>query len=101
MGRGIVKESAMQTRIQKALREQGCWVIKVHTDSMGVRGAPDILCCTPNGRFMALEVKTGTGRATEMQKYHLKQISNRNAVATVVRSVDEALLALHSAMSKP
>lgn len=96
-----MKESALQTRIQRALRDQGCWVIKVHTDGMGVRGAPDILCCTPNGRFMALEVKTGTGRATEMQKYHLQQISNRNAVAAVVRSVEEALTALHSAMNNP
>lgn len=51
---------------------------------------PDMLGRTL-GRFVALEVKTGTGRASEKQANFLRAINNNGGLAAVVRSPADAL----------
>ena len=52
------------------------------------KGIPDIIVCY-KGRFIAFEVKTTKGKATELQKLNLRQIEDAGGKAYVVRSVEE------------
>jgi len=60
----------------------------VKTISTNRKGTPDVLACV-NGRFVALEVKTPTGRVDPLQTYQLDCITAAGGVAHVVRSVDD------------
>ena len=63
-----------------------CW--KEHGGVYGTSGIPDIICCY-RGRFVAFEVKTETGRATELQKAVLRRIGAAGGTAIIVRSVQD------------
>jgi len=63
-----------------------CW--KEHGSPYSTAGLPDIICCI-NGMFVAFEVKTEDGVATDLQKATLSRIRNAGGTAHVVRSLDE------------
>ena len=54
----------------------------------GTAGIPDIIACV-DGRFYAFEVKTETGKATELQKATIRKIQRAGGMAVIVRSVSE------------
>lgn len=56
-------------------------------------GSADLIGCL-DGRFVALEVKTPTGRATPEQRLWLDLVRRHGGFAAVVRSVDEARAAI-------
>jgi len=61
-------------------------------------GSADIIgILAPAGRFVALEVKTATGRVSPDQVRFLQLVRNRGGFAAVVRSVDDARAALERA----
>jgi hypothetical protein len=60
----------------------------------GTKGVSDLLCCLPGGRFLAAEIKSKTGRATEDQILFQKRISDAGGLACVVRSVDQLAFVL-------
>jgi hypothetical protein len=51
---------------------------------VALRGVPDILGVI-NGRFIALELKTETGRVAPLQDYQIKKLSDAGAYAEIVR----------------
>ena len=53
----------------------------------------DLIGCL-NGRFVALEVKTATGRATSEQRLWLDLVRRHGGFAAIVRSVDDARAAI-------
>ena len=63
-----------------------CW--KEHGGMYGTAGIPDIIACV-DGRFVAFEVKTETGRLSRLQKATLGRIRNAGGRAYMVRSVAE------------
>ena len=63
-----------------------CW--KEHGGMYGTAGIPDIIACV-DGRFYAFEVKTETGKATELQKATIRKIQRAGGMAVIVRSVSE------------
>ena len=83
----------------------GAWVGKViHKDASQVTltgarmirfglavGSCDIIGIAPCGRFLAIEVKTKTGRATEQQICFIEAVKNADGIAGIARSVEEAL----------
>lgn len=88
-----MSERRLTTNILKALRQrwpEGWWV-KVHGGPMQQAGIPDIIGCV-GGRFVALEVKDPDGNhpVTELQEHTLKEITEAEGLAAVVRSVDQA-----------
>jgi len=89
-------EAAVIRAIKDELTKRGAWVYKTHGSAYSMRGAPDILACYPDGRFVALEVKQPgrRSRATPLQKYHLRKIREAGGVGAVVTSVEEALDAI-------
>jgi hypothetical protein len=54
----------------------------------GFPGCSDIIGMLKDGRFLAVEVKSPVGRATEAQEAFLSQVATHGGVAGVVRSVD-------------
>lgn len=57
-------------------------------DPYRIKGIADILGIFPNGKFLAIEVKTKTGRVSEDQKEFLDRINKMGGLAFVARGVD-------------
>lgn len=109
------KETAIQNQIMLALSGAGClvfrnetsgaWVGKVAHKSgdqvtlKGARmitfglcvGSSDLVGVTPDGRFLAVEVKTTRGRVTPEQRRFIDAIVAHGGVAGVARCVNDAL----------
>lgn len=82
-------EKSIVTAIIRYLKSlNNCFCFKEHGGVYGTAGIPDIICCY-NGRFIAFEVKTEKGRATELQKATIAKINDSGGVAVIVRSVAE------------
>lgn len=63
-----------------------CW--KEHGGMYGTAGIPDIIACV-DGRFVAFEVKTETGRLSKLQEVTLGRIRDAGGRAYMVRSAAE------------
>lgn len=71
-------ESKLQSKIIKALEKEGFVVIKIVVANKA--GHADIVCCAPNGKFFAVEVKDDdVPRA--LQEHKLQLYKNNNGVA--------------------
>ncbi len=55
----------------------------------GFPGCPDILGQLTDGRLLAIEVKSPTGRATEAQAAFLALVATHGGVAVLARSLDD------------
>ena len=101
------QETAIQRRIMLALSKEGCIVWRNETGAAHVgkviykkgrmlpfglcRGSSDIIGLCPRGRFLAVEVKTPTGRATKEQLNFIAQVKAKGGIAGIARSVEDAL----------
>jgi hypothetical protein len=61
------------------------------------KGCSDILGQTQDGRFLAIEVKTKTGRATKEQNDFLHTVNANHGIGILARSVDDVQQALRQA----
>jgi len=108
-------ETKIQNAIMLALSDAGCtvwrvdtagaWVGRIiHQDGQQVtltdarmiqaglcKGGSDIIGIAPNGRFIAIEVKTKTGRATQQQTDFIEAVRNAGGISGICRSVADAL----------
>ena len=58
--------------------------------SFGFPGSGDIFVVVqPHGRFLSVEAKVGTGKATELQQEFIDRVRASGGVAGVARSLDE------------
>jgi len=64
---------------------------KVRAIRAGMAGSSDIIACSPDGRFFAIECKSKKGRLTENQKKFLQKVLELGGVALVVRNIDELI----------
>ena len=82
--------------IMRLLRKTpNCFSWKTHGGMYGVAGIPDIIACI-NGRFVAFEVKTETGKTTKLQEMMLQRIKKAKGVAFTVRSAAQVAAILKS-----
>jgi len=89
-----MSERSIVTKVLRYLKTvPGCFCWKEHGGMYGTAGIPDIIACV-NGRFVAFEVKTASGKATKLQEATIRKILNAGGVAAVVRSVDEVKVIL-------
>jgi hypothetical protein len=54
-------------------------------------GSSDLIGIAPCGRFLAVEVKTATGRVTKEQQTFIDAVCRAGGIAGIARSVDDAL----------
>ena len=89
-----MKEQAIQAKILKWLAKEGYWTMKAVVSNK--KGVPDILACSPSGRFVAIEVKAGKGKASRLQEHHLSEIRKAGGIALLVWSLEEVQTVLLS-----
>jgi len=110
-----MRESDIQNLIMLALSQAGCtvWRNNVGTGWQGKMsrtrlgsiiideprplhaglcvGSSDIIGIAPDGRFLAVEVKTATGKPTPEQIRFIDAVRLKGGIAGVCRSVEDAL----------
>jgi len=83
-------ERTVVKKILVRLRARGGFWIKVHGSPFQIAGIPDILGCY-RGRFIAFEVKRdASGKATLLQLYTIKKITQAGGFARVIFTVEQA-----------
>ena len=65
-----------------------CFAWKEHGGIYGTAGVPDIIACI-DGRFVAFEVKTETGKLTKLQEITIQKIKDAKGQAFKVTSAAE------------
>ena len=83
------KESLIQKEILGYLREIGCKVDVIHSAGYHRNGMSDIVGCTAQGHFIAVEVKRPGGRLTALQRQYLEEKKNCTGIAFVASSVED------------
>lgn len=83
-------ESQLTTQIKNLLRSKGAYCEKIFGGGFQSSGIPDILCCY-HGIFIAIEVKspTGKGRASDIQKLKVKSIRDAGGIAFITDNIEE------------
>lgn len=80
-------EKKFEEKIKKFLDSLGAWHLKTYSDGVQRSGIPDLLCCV-NGRFVAVEVKSETGRPTALQVWNIERIREAGGIAMVLYPKD-------------
>lgn len=100
-----MKESDIMRSIMLALSEAGClvWRNNVGTlkNAAGIPirfglcvGSSDLIGIAPDGRFLAVEVKTSKGRASPEQLRFIEAVRGRGGISGIARTPAEALALL-------
>lgn len=76
-----MSEQQLQTKIINWLKQRNFWVVKIITCNR--KGVMDIIACAPTGRFVGIEVKSTTGRLSELQSWNIKEVRDRGGIAFV------------------
>ena len=69
----MARESVFQRRLIKKLEERGAYVVNIWGNGFMKAGIPDLLVCY-KGHFLGLELKTDTGKPSELQLKNLDLI---------------------------
>ena len=80
-------ERNFQAKVIKYIVRRGGYVLNVAGGTQIPKGTPDLLVCW-RGRFFALELKTDTGKTTELQKDKICEIRKAGGYARVLRPSD-------------
>lgn len=83
-----MKESHLQSKCIKILRDKGHYVVNVHGGGWGNKGCPDLIACI-NGKFYAFELKVGDNEPSTEQKIHLKRVLTSGGKSYIIRSVEQ------------
>jgi Holliday junction resolvase len=84
-----VLERDIVSRIMRYLKGiPGCFCWKEHGGQYGTAGLPDIIACI-NGRFVAFEVKTPSGKLTKLQESMIAKIKAAKGEAFKVTSLQD------------
>lgn len=97
------KESNIMKSIMIALSDNGCVVFRNNIGSyknedgrfirfgVGGNGGSDLIGWTMDGKFLAVETKSPTGKATPEQINFIEKVNASGGVAGIARSVEDAL----------
>lgn len=77
-------ERQLQTKVLHFLRNENIWHVKVWGGGFQRAGVPDIITCV-NGYFVAIELKSETGKPTKLQDYNLERINESGGVGIILR----------------
>ena len=83
----MVTEKVFETRIKKFLTAEECWFLKIWGGGFQKSGIPDLLICC-NGYFVAVEIKSDKGVASDLQEYHIAEIKAAGGVGLILYPKD-------------
>lgn len=81
-----MKESQIERRLVGGVKAHGGLCYKFV--SPGNIGVPDRIVITPGGKTIYVELKTGTGRMAEMQKWQRSELQKRGADVRTLYGMD-------------
>lgn len=87
-----MSEQKTQSKILTWLTEHGFYARKIVRANKS--GTPDIMGCTPCGKFFAIEVKYGSNTADELQKYNLQLINQCGGIGFVAYDLETVIARL-------
>jgi len=87
-----MSEQKIQSKILIWLMEHGFYARKIIRANKS--GTPDIMGCTPCGKFFAIEVKYGSNTADELQKYNLQLINQCDGIGFVAYDLETVIARL-------
>jgi hypothetical protein len=76
-------ESLVKKKIRAILDEAGAYYAMPIGSGYGNAGVPDFLVCC-NGRFIGIEAKAGTNKATALQEKNIQKIFDAGGIALVI-----------------
>lgn len=78
-------EKSFEIKVKKYLQSFGnqIWHFKVWGGGYQRSGIPDLIACV-NGIFVAIELKSDSGKASELQKYNIKLINKSNGLGIIL-----------------
>lgn len=82
-------------KIKKYIRSRGGWVVKIHGGPYQDPGTPDLLVCY-RGAFLAIEVKTPMGVASDEQLAVQDAIIDAGGRAIITHSVSDVAAVMDS-----
>ena len=84
-------EGAVKKLVKKWLDDRGWYYYMPSQNGRGRIGIPDFICCSPRGRFVAIETKAPGKRnnTTPNQDRELRWINRVGGVALVVDDVEQ------------
>ena len=106
MSKRVIPEKAIENHILRWLNMSGifAWknqsvgiydpVKKIYRRSNNpyhIKGVSDILGILPDGRLLAIEVKSATGKASEEQKAFIDKVNGSGGVGFIARSLDQVI----------
>jgi len=59
------------------------------------KGISDILACSPDGKFVAVELKCGKDILKPEQEMFLQNVNSKNGIGLVIRNIDEIMEAFN------
>lgn len=83
----MTPEGKVKDVIKKRLAEAGVYFFMPRGTVYGRRGVPDVVGCM-NGRFFAIEVKSGKNKPTKLQSMEHDAIRAAGGVALVVNEAN-------------
>ena len=84
----MATESKLQRKIINHLELSG-WIV-VKTIQLSKNGFPDIFAFK-NGKTIFIEVKSPTGKTTELQKYRIEQLTKEGFLAFVCNDFQQIM----------
>ena len=78
----MAQEKNFENKIKQYLKDHDCYFVKYFANRMTKVGVPDILACV-NGSFLGIEVKSSTGKPSELQIYNVKTITDWGGYAGI------------------
>lgn len=99
--------NALTVAVLSFLRLRGCFAwrqnnLRVPGRSFnGVKGIPDVVGVAPDGRFIGVEIKTGTDTQSEAQRAFQSEIERRSARYYVIRNTAEIVAVLEAVGRTP
>lgn len=86
----VKKESTLQTKIQRRLKQLGVYCYKTHGGPMQRAGMPD-LCCIIGGIACYIEVKRPGEQPTKLQWHRMAELREAGAMCFVAYDVDDLI----------
>lgn len=77
-----MKESSIERWIRQQIVRSGGLFLK--WVSPGNEGVPDRICILPDGRIIFVELKTESGKLSEVQKYQIRRLRERGCRVEVI-----------------
>lgn len=84
-----MSEHNLQKNTIRELKEAGWFVINISPTGNGNKGIPDLICCPPGGKFVAIELKVKGNSTTPAQKINLKKIARNGGEAVTAYNMEE------------